>query len=213
MLLTDMMIDAIDASLEDREVSLDRISVNIVSDILANAVIDHSMLLEPTPEALCGSTFVGHDKGCFVNLSGEDRTQGSGSHGRDVVRTHPSASLDQREDCLLARSAGPDVLALAAVLVLFQAADERLIDLDRLAFSPKRLRMKVAHALADTVPHEPCRFIGHPEHAVQLVRRHALLAGTHKPVGERPLVERNMASFHNGPDRDGESLVAVVAVD
>jgi len=68
MLLADMVINTIDAALQDREVTLDGIGVNIASDVFAKAVIDHAMFHEVAPDALIGRALVGHDEGGFMHL-------------------------------------------------------------------------------------------------------------------------------------------------
>jgi hypothetical protein len=49
MLLTDVVVHAVDASFEDRKVTLNRIGVHIAADIFAKAVIDAFVLVKETP--------------------------------------------------------------------------------------------------------------------------------------------------------------------
>ena len=52
--------------------------------------------------------------------------------------------------------------------------------------------------------HEPRGLIGDAQSAVQLVRRHALLVGSHQVYGKPPLGQRHLGALEDGPDRDSE---------
>ena len=47
---------------------------------------------------------------------------------------------------------------------------------------------------------------------MQLMRRHAFLAGVHQVKGQNPFVQRDMAALHDGADRHGEMVAAGVAL-
>ena len=49
MLLTDVVVHAIDASLEHREVALNRVGVDVAAHIFAKAVIDAFVFVKETP--------------------------------------------------------------------------------------------------------------------------------------------------------------------
>ena len=69
--------------------------------------------------------------------------------------------------------------AWRVLVAFFLAADIGLVGLDDLAFAAHRAQVAFAHGFADTVGHEPSRLVGDAEHAVQLVRAHALLGRAH----------------------------------
>src|SRR6266545_1542366 len=50
------------------------------------------------------------------------------------------------------------------------------------------------------------------KHPMKLVSAHALLAGAKQMKREQPLVQRNVAIFHDGSDRDAELFPAGPAV-
>src|SRR4051812_28327478 len=106
------------------------------------------------------------------------------------------------------------MLALAAVLVLLQAADECLVNLNRLAFAAHRLRnVRLAHAFADTVRHEPCRPIRtKAKLPPKLMGGHALFAGAKQVRCQEPFMQRDMAAFVQGADCGRERLTAVLAL-
>src|SRR5690349_3059150 len=58
---------------------------------------------------------------------------------------------------------------------------------------------------------EPCGFVGHAEHALHLLRAHALLGSGHEVRCEEPFVERHMATLHDRSSADGELVAAIAA--
>ena len=134
------MIHAGDPAFENREVAFNGVGVNFAAYILADAMVDHAVVLEAAPQALGCRAFISHDESGFMHLGRDDGAQGSGGDSRNMVRPHFAATLDEREDGFLADSARTGVLALAAVFVLFQPAHERLVDFNGLALAAHRLR-------------------------------------------------------------------------
>jgi len=55
-------------------------------------------------------------------------------------------------------------------------------------------------------------FVGHAQHAVELVGRHAFLARCHEVKGQKPLVQGNVRPLENRADRDRELTLAGIAV-
>jgi len=62
------------------------------------------------------------------------------------------------------------------------------------------------------VGHKPGRLVGHTEHALKLLRAHALLAGAHQVAGLQPDVKLDLAGLEHSADRDGELLAALSAL-
>src|SRR5271157_2993172 len=56
--------------------------------------------------------------------------------------------------------------------------------------------------------HEPRALVRHAKHPVKLMGAHALLAGTEQVKRKEPLVQRNVAVFHDGSDRNAELFPA-----
>src|SRR5436309_3467545 len=56
--------------------------------------------------------------------------------------------------------------------------------------------------------HEPRALVRYAQHPVKLVSAHALLAGTKQVKRKEPLVQRNVAVFHDRSNGDGELLTA-----
>jgi hypothetical protein len=94
-----------------------------------------------------------------VDLSLGDWAQIVRASGREMVRANLAVPLDKREHRFLANSTRSEVLALAAVFVLLQSANERFVNLDDLTFAAKlHGEMTVTHGLAKTMAHEPSGF-------------------------------------------------------
>lgn len=207
----DVVVRAGDPPLHNREVTLDGVGVHVTADVFANRMVDCGMVRELTANA--SAAVIGHDIGCLVDLLAKDRAEGLAGYVRNVVRSHPAAALDERQDNLLAPTADVASIPLAAVLVLFLSADIRLVKLDGLALAAQRPgRLQIAHALADAVRHKPRRLVGKAKHPVKLVGADALLAGTHKVRGEKPFRHRDVRPLVNRADLRRELAPAVLAV-
>jgi hypothetical protein len=59
--------------------------------------------------------------------------------------------------------------------------------------------------------HEPSRFVGHAEHAVDLMAADAFLAGAEQVHRLKPQVQRDMRRMENRADRDAELALARAA--
>ena len=66
--------------------------------------------------------------------------------------------------------------------------------------------------MANPMRHKPRALVGYSQHSVQLVRTHALLAGTEKVNRHKPLVQGNVAVLKDRADSDGELLTASFAL-
>src|SRR5712692_6059261 len=75
VLLADMVISAINAALEDRKVSLNRVGMRIATHILASAMIDRTVLGKFATDLLSCAALVGHDMSVGMDLSLNNRTQ------------------------------------------------------------------------------------------------------------------------------------------
>jgi hypothetical protein len=209
MLLADVVIRPIDRAFEDGEIALNRVRMHIASDILSSAVIDGTVPSEFAANFLSGPAFVRHNTGRAVYLSLDNRPQLLSGNGRDVVRTNLATPLDKREHGFLAGTASSKVLALAAVFVLFQSADERFVNFDGLAFAAELCgEMAVSHCFAQTMLHKPGRFVRDPQRAMQLMGAYALLAGRYEVSRLSPLVNFDVAGLEKGADRNREFALA-----
>src|ERR1700674_4100951 len=124
MLFADMMIDAMNTAFEDGKVAFNCVGMGVAANIFAGTMVDRAVFGKFAADLLRGSAFVCHDMRCGMDLSFRDLTQIVGSDRWNVVRTHLTFAFNQREHGFLAGAACSGMLALAAMLVLFQSADE-----------------------------------------------------------------------------------------
>jgi hypothetical protein len=69
----------------------------------------------------------------------------------------------------------------------------------------------LAHRKAETVHHEPNRFVGDSGHSVNLVGTHALLAGTEQVGSKQPTVQGSVGVLEDRANCDGELFAAAPA--
>lgn len=80
-----MVIDAVNAPLEDRENALNSVRGDIAPDILASAVVDRFMLVEQPSNAVVDRAFVGVDRRADLNMAmGEANCIATGDRGPDL---------------------------------------------------------------------------------------------------------------------------------
>lgn len=149
-----------------------------------------------------------HKVGIGRNVGIKDRLERLGRDVRNVEGTHRTVTLDQRENLVLVGSATNATARNA--LDRSGVAVEGLIGLNDLAAPTNRAAAGFdLEGFADTVRHEPGRFVGHAKHAVQLVARHALFAGADKVRGQNPFVKGNLGTLENRPYGHAKLLAAV----
>ena len=118
-----------------------------------------------------------------------------------------------RADTALRLYKGNDLLLVTQTLfvafgALRRVAVVRLIGLHGFAGAAERASASVDHGFADAMREEPRALVGDAEHAVELVRAHALLTGAEQVNGHESLAEGDMRSLENRADRDGKLLAA-----
>ena len=215
VLATHMVVNAIDATVVQPEVTLDGVGgIEGRSDIfLLAGVIDHAVPCEIGGNWVLGQRVVRHEECGAVHMHFERGLEGLGGNVRNMERAHFAVTLNEREHGSFASPAMLATFALVKRLVLFLAAHKRFVRLYNFVGAAKRAWVRIAHSFADTVRHEPRGFVGDAKHTVQLVRAHALLAGGKQLGSQHPLVEWDFGSLIDGPDRDAELLSAGSAVE
>lgn len=83
---------------------------------------------------------------------------------------------------------------------------------DALRIAAAVLGRRGRHGFTDAVHHEPRGFVGDADHALDLLRAHALLRCSHEMRAENPLVQADLGALEHGADRHGKLLAAVVAL-
>src|SRR6266851_2970123 len=122
-MLAHVLIHAVDATLEDRKITLNGIRVSIAPYVLIRRMDDGPMARKPLPDFPIDAALIRAEVRIGRECFGNYRLQRSGGHVRDVVRSDPAATFHQRHDCFLRRR-----LAISAVARL--ATDECLVRLN-----------------------------------------------------------------------------------
>jgi hypothetical protein len=205
MFLADVLIDAIDPALEDREVSLGGVSVSITSDVFILRVNDGMMAGEFLASFPIDATFVSAKMRSFVDPSLENWSQVGGIHFRHMVRANAALAFDKRDNRFLGGR------GLVSAVPSF-AANEGFIYLNKHALTSKRTELTdVLHRFADAMSNEPASFEINAEHTTELICAEAFLAAAHQVHSLQPDVQGDMAFLEDGPDLDGERLPAGIA--
>jgi hypothetical protein len=206
--LADMLVNAIDAALEDREVSLGGIGRRIAANVFLLRVIDGAVTGKALASLPVDAALIGPQVRGNVDFGFKNGSQIHGSHFRDMMGTDAPFAFYQSNDSFL----GGGCLVGA---VPGSTANESLVSFDELSFAAERAKVtdiEIRHCLTDAVRQEPCGLQGDAEDAVQLVAAHSFLAGAEQVHCLQPHVQLYMAGLEDGPDFDGERLPTGVAL-
>src|SRR5271165_5716489 len=103
MFLAHVMIDTIDATLEDREITLDGVRMCIPAHVFVDRMNDRTMAGELLADLPIDAAFVGSEMGVLGDRVDNDRLQRCGSDFRNVVAADFPAALDESKDGLFRR--------------------------------------------------------------------------------------------------------------
>lgn len=207
MRFADVVIGAEQPALEKPEVGLDGVAVNVTASVFARKVIHHRMFLK---RAL-GHVFVMAGRireklAVLRNVRLEKRNDSFAVNPGDGERARFTFPRNERNDLVLMLRA---TLGIAAT---FDFAVVGFVGLDNRAAASERSATIRLHGLTDAMRHEPRRFVGDPEHTVQLVAAHALLAGNQQVRRQKPFVERDMATLVDRANCHREVFAALIAL-
>jgi hypothetical protein len=207
MLLADVMIDAIDAAFQDREISLDRVGVGVATDILFCRVIHSLMAGEALADRCIEAALVSAQIRLRRNLLFEDRLEIGGIDVRDMKGRDATFALHKRDHGFVAGQ----LLCVGPVLRL--AANISFIGLNELAFATQAVRqLTFPHCLANSMGHEPCGFQGDAKGPVKLVSAHPLLGRAQQKHRLQPDMQFDVAGLEDGSDLHGERFTAGIAL-
>jgi hypothetical protein len=97
----DVLIDAIDAPLEDAEISLNGIGMNVATDVLAFGVVDGAVRSKVVADEGVNVRLIGHQVGFKRDIAGHDTAYSVGADGGHVERAHVAVTFDKGNDRLL----------------------------------------------------------------------------------------------------------------
>ena len=206
VLLAAVLIDALHAALEDREVTFDRVR----GDFAARRI----------PSRWC-LTARGWRIRCRVSYQAPHRS--SGGFAADVPRTIGTMSPMVAPSTWKLRAEPPRSTSVRTMFLCAepprlrawpcQAADVGFVHFDDLAAAAHRAQAANAHRFTDTVRHEPRRLVGDLQGPVELMGGNALLAGDVIRWNRlQPLVQGDLGLLKHGADRYRELLPALLRV-
>ena len=209
----DVVKDAVDPALQDREDAFDavdgdrRLVLAGVARELADAVVDGRMAEEQFAEIAVSAGFVGVQRRTDLDVPVNFRVDGVGVGVADQHADRATAALTHSQDGLLADRAAPLPPTLRLVLIGFQTADKGFVD-----FNDASQLGKVAFAgFAQPTQDEPCGFLRDADLLGELHRRDALARGDDEIHRIEPLVQRNVRPLEDGPGANREILPTGVA--
>src|SRR6266513_962710 len=213
-----VVIRSIQPALQQPEVGFDRVAVNATrARIFTDVVIGGLMVSEVLSKAhaLVVASVVRVHRRLFSNVLHQDRVQILGVDVRNVEAARCTLAVNKGHDLTQMDSASAldfGAIAEAAYTPALGLTDVGLVHFDRAALPAHDPRHRIAESLTDAVCHEPCRFVGHAEGAVELMRAHALLGRTEKQHSLQPDVQLDLGAFKDRPYGYCELLTAILAL-
>lgn len=206
VIIAHLVVSADDHSLEQAPEVLYAVGVNAASDILSGMV--NEVVLVCRAEGAIRLQGIRVDDGSRRDVRENLALQFAASRAVNHHRADLAVALQHAHDeSFIGEWAAMALLPL--VLVLFLAADPRLISLH--GTREGVIEALDFHSEPDAMIHEPCRLLSHAERAGHLVGADAFLAGRHHPHSREPLIKADRRVFKDGPDLDTELLFAAVA--
>lgn len=204
----DVLINAIDAPLEDGKVAFDGIGEGIAPHVFLGGMIDGLVVGERAPDRGIDQRLIAHKPAVRMGMAGDDGIEVVRGHVRNVEAADFAIALDQGHDGLLDRDGceGP---------VLRFAADVGFVSFDSRTTAAHLRREQgghFLHSLPDAMAEEPSGFHAAAEGPLKLAGADTLLAAAHQVDGLQPDVQRDMTGLEDGPHTDGEGLAARIAL-
>ena len=204
MLRAAMLIHAIHAALEDAEKSFNRVSVHVATYVsfalwfTVSCVADIAQGFD-TGRAIC------HKMRVFRHLGLEGfQLERSGCNVVDVKGADMSIALNKGKHSFFV---GMATAFLVPGLRPIKVSSASIVPLP----TTKQTSAVRLHRFSQTVCHEPCGFVGHAKHALDLFTADTLFARCHQRCCEQPFIQRNLAALKNCSDRYSKLITAVAA--
>lgn len=172
-----VLVHALHAALENREVALDRVCVDLADNVLFLAVAHDAVVGELFADVEVMAGLVRREASFLAQVLAKDRGNGRRLEVVDDHRTRlTSLTIDKAKDLHL--------VVIGALLRLARfAADEGLVRLHDATAATHRSEIAGAHGLTDTMCKEPRALVRDAQHAMKLVRADALLRRAHEVHG------------------------------
>ena len=202
-------VGALPRTLVERPKVLNRVLVNVATDILAARVSHRVMVVVRAQSAISGMRV--RIESCssldpVTDAGLERRTFDVRNHGSD---NSPIALHGTVNGNLVTTTALRVLHSNRHVLVLFEATNEGFVSFD----GPQKLdKGSARHGSANPVQHEPRRLLSDTQGTAQFVRRNAVLRVHDEPHGKQPFVEPKGRVLEDCPDLDRELTLAALAL-
>lgn len=202
VLLIDVLVNADQATFENREEAFEGVHMHVAARPLEFRVIDAFVLGDGRKlVVLC---LIGNEASVRVNVATDMAHDAAmiEDHGTDHATT-----LDKAQDV----SVRP--LALGSTLGLARIGERGFICFDGLTGAAQGTNIAAgSHGEADAMAKVPSGFHSAAQGPLKLTARNAFLARAKQMDRLQPETKRKMAILENGADLDGEGLAAAVAL-
>ena len=205
-----VVIDAVNAALENREHALDAVRGDIAPDILASAVIDALVLVEQPADAVVDRALVCVDRRAYLNVPIDKSDRVPPADRRLHFRLYSSGfARPTGDDRHLADATPAKAEPLVLVLRGLFPADVAFVDFDYAS----QFGGVVATSFAETPEHKPRGLLCDAYLLSQLKAADALSARDQQIHGVEPLVQRHLRALKYRSGANGEdNQIGVAAI-
>ena len=182
----DMLVNADDATLEDREETFERVSVHVATPPLKFGMVNRAVTRRAGKLKHRGA--IRHQAAGAIKLTVEQATNAAmvDDHG-----TNRATALHKAENLDVA------LAAPGATARLGRAAHFHVVGFDRLASTSNRAALVRRHHFADAMPEVPRGFHAAAKHPLKLARRDAFFRGAKQMDGLQPDAQGKVAVLEN----------------
>jgi hypothetical protein len=208
MLLARVMINSDQAALEDGKDAFDAVSGDGTAHELACAMVDRIVVEGKGLNPVIRSRFVCMQGRSVFNMLTDCGLYGFLVGAADRHGLGPAAALAHPKDRGLADRTASSLKLLGFVLVLFDPADEGLVNFDD---ASELAKVGTAAGFPQTMQDEPSRLLRDPDFLGKLHRRNALPRRYKQVHRIDPLMQGDVAALENRPGAHRKVLSALVA--
>lgn len=206
MFLGNVMINTIDAALENRPYAFNAIGSNATTHKFLFAMVDCGVDIAHFKSLIAAVLIrMNGRSGLYVFTNDSLQSLRIGSLNRHSNRT--ATTLTHTDDCGLSDCTATGVELFIGVLVLFLAANVCLVYFN----NTMQYRRIIAARLTDALQKEPCRFLRDANLFGKLHGRNALARSDQQIHRIQPFVQRNMRALEYRTSANGEILLALIA--
>ena len=208
VLLADLVVNAIHATLEDRPDTLNAVCAGGATGIFSRAVI-HSLMPEEKPVQITKDDAIvavnlRTNLNVIVNPCG-DILNGTFLHWRS---NSPTAALSHPENSSLTDGTATRLELLVLMLIGFLAADKAFVDFDD---ALELGQVRPTAGFAESMKDKPSRLLSNTDFLGQLQRRDTLPGRDKQIHSVEPFMKRNMRPLEDGASADREVQLAGIA--